>query len=127
MKRSVLLTIASVLSILFVTLHVTDDIVRGFDRAEPFDLIALLVLALWLYGVLVLPQRRWWYVITLIGGIFAAAMPAIHLRGTGINNAVQSNGGFFFLWTLFALGVLGGFSIIASVRGLVNPEWGQSR
>jgi hypothetical protein len=40
---------------------------------------------------------------------------------------VKSSGGFFFLWTLFALGVLGIFSIILSVRGLWNPQWGQSR
>jgi hypothetical protein len=52
-------------------------------------------------------------------------MPAIHLRGTGIGNIVKTSGGFFFLWTLFALGVLGVFCIILSVRGLVSPEWGQ--
>jgi hypothetical protein len=125
MKRSAMLTIASLLSILFLTLHVADDIVRGLDKAQPQNLIGLLVLAFWLYGVLVLPERRAWYIVTLIGGIFAAGMPAIHLRGTGIGNIVKSSGGFFFLWTLFALGVLGGFSIIASVRGLWNPQWGQ--
>jgi hypothetical protein len=127
MKRTVTLTIASLLSILFLTIHVSDDIVRGFDKAQPTNLIALLILAFWLYGVLVLPERRAWYIITLIGGIFAAGMPIIHLRGTGIGNTVKTSGGFFFLWTLFALGVIGGFSIIASVRGLVNPQWGQSK
>jgi ABC-type iron transport system FetAB permease component len=127
MKRSLMLTIASLLSILFLTLHVTDDIVRGMDKAQPANLIALLVMAFWMYGLLVLPERRPWYVITLIGGIIAAGMPAIHLRGTGITNIVKSSGGHFFLWTLFVLGVLGGFCIIASVRGLLNPEWGQSK
>ncbi len=125
MKRSVMLTIASLLSILFLTLHVTDDIVRGMDKARPANLIALLVLAFWMYGLLVLPERRPWYIITLLGGIAAAGMPAIHLRGTGIVNVVKSSGGYFFLWTLFALGVLGGFCIIFSVRGLLNPQWGQ--
>ncbi len=127
MKRSTLVTIASLLSILFLTLHICDDIVRGFDKAQPANLLVLLMLAFWLYGVLVLPQRRWWYAITLIGGILAAAMPAIHLRGTGTGNTVKTSGGYFFLWALFALGVLGGFCIIASVRGLVNPQWGQSK
>ena len=29
-----------------------------------------------------------------------------------------SSRGFFFIWTLWALGALGGFSVILSVRGL---------
>jgi hypothetical protein len=127
MKRSVMLTIASLLSILLFMLHVTDDIVRGMDKAGPANFIAIAILVVWLYGTLVLTERRPGYIITLIGGIMAAVMPVIHLRGTGIVNVVKSSGGFFFLCTLFALGVLGIFSIILSVRGLWNPQWGQSR
>jgi len=127
MKRSVMLTIASLLSILLIMLHVTDDIVRGMDKAGPANLIAIAILVVWLYGTLVLTERRPGYIITLIGGIIATVVPVIHLRGTGIVNVVKSSGGFFFLWTLFALGLLGIFSIILSVRGLWNPQWGQSR
>jgi hypothetical protein len=127
MKRSVMLTIASLLSILLLMLHVTDDIVRGMDKAGPANFIAIAILVVWLYGTLVLTERRPGYIITLIGGIIATVVPVIHLRGTGIVNVVKSSGGFFFLWTLFALGVLGIFSIILSVRGLWNPQWGQSR
>jgi hypothetical protein len=127
MKRSVMLTVASLLSILLLMLHVTDDIVRGMDKAGLANFIAIAILVVWLYGTLVLTERRPGYIITLIGGIIATGMPVIHLRGTGIVNVVKSSGGFFFLWTLFALGVLGIFSIILSVRGLWNPQWGQSR
>jgi hypothetical protein len=127
MKPSDVLTIASLLSILLMMLHVTDDIVRGMDKAGPANFIAISILVVWLYGTLVLTERRPGYVITLIGGIIATVVPIIHLRGTGIVNVVKSSGGFFFLWTLFALGVLGIFSIILSVRGLWNPQWGQSR
>jgi hypothetical protein len=127
MKHSVMLTIASLLSIGLIMLHVTDDIVRGMDKARPLNLIAVAIFAVWLYGTMVLAGRRSGYTITLIGGILAVAMPAIHLRGTGIVNIAKSSGGFFFLWTLFALGVLGLFSIILSVRGLVNPQWGESK
>jgi hypothetical protein len=127
MKRSVMLTIASLLSILLLMLHVTDDIVRGMDKAGPANFIAIAILVVWLYGTLALTERRPGYIITLIGGIIATVVPVIHLRGTGIVNVVKSSGGFFFLWTLFALGVLGIFSIILSVRGLWNPQWGQSR
>ena len=127
MQRSIMLTIASLLSILLLMLHVTDDIVRGMDKAGPANFIAIAILVVWLYGTLVLTERRPGYIIALIGGIIATVVPVIHLRGTGIVSVVKSSGGFFFLWTLFALGVLGIFSIILSVRGLWNPQWGQSR
>jgi len=127
MKRSVMLTIASLLSILLLLLHITDDIARGISQAGPLNLLVLPVVIVLLYGTLVLAERRSGYIITLIVGIFAAGMPAIHLRGTGIVNTVKSSGGFFFLFTLFALGMIGGFCIILSVRGLWNPQWGQSR
>lgn len=48
MKRSVMLTIASLLSILLIMLHVTDDIVRGMDKARPANLIAIAILVVWL-------------------------------------------------------------------------------
>jgi hypothetical protein len=57
MKHTTLLSIASLLSILLLTLHITDDIARGISKAESSN-IALLVLAVLLYGTLVLPARR---------------------------------------------------------------------
>jgi hypothetical protein len=66
-----MLTIASLLSILLLMLHITDDIVRGISKAESSN-IALLVLAVFLYGTLVLAQRRWGHVIMLLVGLFAA-------------------------------------------------------
>lgn len=59
MKNSVLLTITSLVSILFLILHVTDDIARGISRVGPsINFIAFPVLALILYGALVLAERR---------------------------------------------------------------------
>src|SRR5881275_3579379 len=80
MKPAVMLTIASLLSILLLTLHITDDIVRGISKAEPSN-TALLILAVFLYGTLVLAERRSGHVIMLLVGLFAAAMPVIHMRG----------------------------------------------
>src|SRR6202163_3471702 len=80
MKQNVMLTIASLLSILLLTLHITDDIVRGISKAEPSN-IALAVLVVLLYGTLVLAERRSGFVIMLLLGLFAAGMPVIHMRG----------------------------------------------
>ena len=119
-----MLTIASLLSILFLTLHITDDIVRGISKAEPSN-IALAVLVMLLYGTLVLAERRSGYAIMLLVGLFAAAMPVMHMRGAHYGQIAKSAGGFFFVWTLWALGGLGGVTVILAVRGLWNLRRGQ--
>lgn len=126
MKPHAVLVATSLLSILFLTLHVTDDIVRGISKAEPSN-TALVVLVVFLYGTLVLAERRSGYVIMLLVGLFAAGMPVIHMRGAHYGEIAKSNGGFFFVWTLWALGALGGVTIILAARGLWSRRWGQPR
>ena len=126
MKHTTMLSIASLLSILLLTLHVTDDIVRGISKAESAN-IALLVLALFLYGTLVLPERRTGHVIMLLVGFFAAAMPVIHMRGAHYGDIAKSPGGFFFVWTLWALGGIGGLTFVLSARALWNLRRDQPR
>src|ERR1700731_4721470 len=116
MKQNVLLTITSLLSILLLTLHITDDIVRGISKAESSN-TALIVLVVLLYGPLVLAERRSGHIIMLLVGLLAAAMPVMHMRGAHYGEIAKSAGGFFFVWTLWALGALGGFTFILSARG----------
>src|SRR5580693_2089683 len=117
MKQNAILVVTSLLSILLLTLHITDDIVRGISKAESSN-TALFVLAVFLYGTLVLPERRSGHVIMLVIGLLAALMPVMHMRGAHYGEIAKSPGGFFFVWTLWALGGLGGFTLILSVRGL---------
>jgi biotin transporter BioY len=126
MKDNVTLAITSLLSILLLTLHVTDDLVRGFDQAGPAN-TALLALVVFLYGTLVLSERRSGYVIMLLVGLFAAAMPVLHMRGSNYAGIARSTGGFFFVWTLWALGGLGGVTVILSARGLWSLRRGQPK
>src|ERR1700752_4608895 len=126
MKHTTMLTVASLLSLLFLTPHITDDIVRGISKAEPSN-TALLVLVVFLYGTLVLAERRSGHVIMLLIGLFAAAMPVMHMRGTHYGEIARSPGGFFFVWTLWALGGLGGVTFILSARGLWSLRRGQPR
>jgi biotin transporter BioY len=126
MRHNTTLVIASLLSILLLTLHITDDIVRGISKAESSN-IALVVLAVFLYGTLVLSERRWGQVIMLLVGLFAAGMPVIHMRGAHYPEIAQSAGGFFFVWTLWALGGLGGLTFLLSARGLWGMRRGQPR
>jgi hypothetical protein len=126
MKRNVVLSITSLLSILLLTLHVTDDIVRGISKAEPSN-IAIVVLAVFLYGTLVLAEQRSGHVIMLLVGLFAAGMPVIHMRGAHYPEIAKSAGGFFFVWTLWALGGLGVFTFVLSAQGLWAMRRGQPR
>ena len=126
MKHNAVLIIASLLSILLLTLHITDDIVRGISKAEPAN-VALLVLVVILYGTLVLGERRSGHVIMLLVGLLAAAMPVIHMRGAHYGEIAKSSGGFFFVWTLWALGGLGGLTCVLSARGLWSLRRGQPR
>ena len=130
MKQSVLLTLASVLSILLFSLHVADDIIRGFEKGGLWNLSAVLIFVTWLYGTLVLAGRRSGYIITLLGGLFSLVVPLAHMRGKGVGVAsslANSSGHLFFVWTLVAIGVTGLFSAILAARGLWSPQWGQSR
>jgi biotin transporter BioY len=117
MKHTTMLTVASLLSLLLLTLHITDDIVRGVSKAESSN-IALLVLAVLLYGTLVFPERRSGHVIILLIGLMAAAMPVMHMRGAHYGEIAKSPGGFFLVWVLWARGGVGGFTLILSARGL---------
>ena len=126
MKHNLLLTITSLLSILLISLHFVDDIVRGISPPGAENLIAVLILLVWLYGTLMLKERRAGYVIMLLGGLFAAAMPVVHMTGRSYAEIAVSSGGFFFVWTLLALGVTGLFSVILAVRCLWNPKWGEA-
>ena len=124
MKQKVMLTIASLLSILLLTLHITDDIVRGISKAESSN-SALAVLVVLLYGTLVLAERRSGHVIMFVVGLFAAGMPVLHMRGAHYPEIAASSGGFFFVWTLWALGGLGGVTLILSSRRLWSLRRGQ--
>ena len=121
MKHNLLLTIASVLSVLLFTFHLADDIVRGIEPGTVSNLTAVPIFVVWLYGTLVLAERRSGYIITLLGSLLSLAVPILHMRGKGVGVAsgiANSDGGFFFVWTLIALGVTALFSVILSASGL---------
>lgn len=127
MKHDRLLTITSLLSIFLLSLHLADDIVRGLSAPGADNLVAILILFVWLCGTLVLSGRLAGYVIMLLGAIFAAGMPVIHMTGRSYGEIAVSSGGLFFVWTLLALGVTGGFSLILAVHGLWSLIRGKRR
>ena len=130
MKQSVLLTLTSLLTLLFLLLHLADDIVRGFEKGGLSNLLAVPIAVIWLYGTLVLAERRSGYVIVLLGSLLGAYVPYLHFKAAGgvVGRGIAaSSGALFWVWTLLAIGVCAVFSVILSAHGLWKLQWGRSR
>jgi hypothetical protein len=132
-KHNLMLTITSLLTILLMTLHLTSDTIHakvGTPEAGGSTLVAVPILVIWLYGTLVLAERRSGYIIMLVGSLLGLGMPVVHVMGAGgvfRGEIAKSSPAFLFVWTLHALGVTGMFSLILSVRGLWSLQRGQPR
>jgi hypothetical protein len=124
MKEKLTLTISSLLSILFMSFHMTQDTLHahlGNPEAGGSTLVVVPILVVWLYGTLLLAERRSGIIIMLVGSILAMAMPIFHVMGPkGFFSGEMSkySGAFLFFWTFFVLGVTGMLSFILAVRAL---------
>ena len=120
MKHQLTLTITSLLSILLCSFHLTDDIVRGFEKGGLANLTAVPIFVLWLYGTLVLAGRRSGYVVILLASLLGMGVPVLHTWGSGLvgGRIANSSGIFFWVWTLIALAVTSLFSVILAAQGL---------
>ncbi|MDP9278752.1 MAG: hypothetical protein M3P00_04965 [Gemmatimonadota bacterium] len=129
MNHKVTLTITSLLSTLLFGLHWADEVARGLETGTVSALGGVLILVVWLYGTLVLRERRSGYIITLVGGIFGLGVLILHMQGAGIvgRRIANTSGIFFWVTTLIALGVTSTFSAILSAWGLRSVRRGQSR
>lgn len=125
MKKTTMLTVASLLSFLLLTFHLTGDIVYGWEPGRLANLIGVVLISgVWLCGVLLLRERLVGRIIMLLGALLSLFVPYVHMsgaKGVGVASRLSGHSGhFFFVWTLIALGVLGFFSVILSVLEL----WG---
>lgn len=121
MKPHLLLVVTSLLSILLLSIHIAEDIVLGFAGGGLVNLMGIGILLVYLCATLLWSDRRWGLIILLLGSLLAAAMPVLHMMGAGVG-IKRSAGAFFFVWTLYALGVTGTFGILLSARELWNAQ-----
>jgi hypothetical protein len=121
MKPNLTLTITSLLTILFLTFHLSDEITRGMEPGRLNMVIPVFVLAGWTYAAIALSGRRSGYIILLLGAIIGTGVPILHMSGaTGLvsSRIANSRGAFFWVWQNFTLGVVSACSLILAVRGL---------
>ena len=124
-RHNLFLTIASLLSILFTSFHLADEVVRGIEPGGLNNVTAIAILLVWVYGTLMLAERRSGYVIMLLGSVLGSGIPVLHMTRAGLvgGRIAHTSGMFFWVWTLMSLGVTSTFSLILSARGLWSLPW----
>jgi hypothetical protein len=114
-----LLSVTSILSVLLLALHISQDIIFGFDRAGLNHLVGVAILLVVVCGAVLLRERVVGKVIMLLGGVMAAGMLPLHMRNGLHPEFLQKSGALLFIWTLYLLGVNGTFSAILAIRALL--------
>ena len=66
MKRNLALSVVSVVTIFLITVHLADDVVFGFEDGRRSYLVVAPILGIWLYAALMVSERRWACVVTLL-------------------------------------------------------------
>jgi hypothetical protein len=97
-----MLTITSLLSILLLIFHLSDEVVRGFEPGGTNNITGALILVVWLCGTLALNGRRSGFIIILLGSILGTGIPVLHMTGAGLVGPRVVNSGrvLFWVWTL---------------------------
>ena len=118
MKQNDLLSVTSILSVLLLALHISQDIVFGLDRAGLNHLVGVAILVVIVCGAVLLRERLSGRVIMLLGGVMAASMLPLHMRNGLRPEFLERSGALLFIWTLYVLGVTGAFSVVLAVLAL---------
>jgi hypothetical protein len=119
LKHNPALIVLSLLNALFFGLHLTGDVVFGLERGGREILVGVLILAVYLYGAVGLPDRLAGYIVLLLGGLASAGLPVIHTMGRPLGERfAQLPGGFLFIWTLLTTGATGLVAFVLSVQAI---------
>ena len=118
MNERAALTWTSIVGVLLFIVHWAQDVAFGIDRVGLQSYGGVGLMLLWLLGATILRDGRAGKVIVLLFSILAAAMPALHLKGTRIGEIVRGEGGLLYLLVLLTLAVTAAFSTVLAVRAL---------
>ncbi len=129
MKQPNILLVTSVLSIVLVLFHVSDDIVRGFEPGGLKHIQTTLTMGIWLYGTVALTGRRSGYIVMLLGALLGSLVSLAHMRGAGLVGGRIANTDGMLLWVFpqLLLGVTAFVSVLLAAQGLWSLRRGQPR
>jgi hypothetical protein len=122
MKHDRILLVTSLLSILLVLFHVSDDIVRGIDPGGFKQIQTILTMSVWMYGTLALAGRRSGYIVMLLGALLGSLVSIAHMRGVGMVGGRIANTDGMLLWVFpqLLLGVTASISVVLAAQALWN-------
>jgi hypothetical protein len=110
--------IMALIIMMLLTLHLSQDVVYGYEPSTLQTLAFVPIGAAWLYFTLALAGRRGGYVLLLLGGFLAAVVPFVHMSSRGVRaEVVHSPGGLIFMWTLMALAISAGVAFLLALHG----------
>jgi hypothetical protein len=116
MTNKNLLAGTSLLSVLLLSFHLAQDALHaraGTIEAGKGNLVAILILFVFLAGPVLLAERRSGRIIMMLCALFSLGMPLLHFSlGADLNRQKQA---LFFVWCLIALGVSGLLAIFLYV------------
>ena len=129
MKDNITLTITALLTILLMTFHIAEDIVRGFEPGGLKNIQTILTFFIFFYGTVALAGRRSGYIIILLGSLLGCLVSIAHMLGAGLvgGRIANSGGKLFWVWTVLALGITALFSVVRSARALWKFSWRRAR
>ncbi|MGQ0798545.1 MAG: hypothetical protein ACT4NL_00330 [Pseudomarimonas sp.] len=135
MKNDTLLALLSITAVWLTSCHLADDIMRGFEPSGIENLRGIAILSVWFIATLMWVdwrgacygrrRRALGYTVVLLGSLLALVIPALHFSGRGVAEVIPTAGGYFFIWTLWALGITGGACLMFALLGfwsLRRPE-----
>ncbi|HXV85858.1 MAG TPA: hypothetical protein VD793_04120, partial [Gemmatimonadales bacterium] len=96
--------------------HLTGDVVFGLEEGGREILVGVLILAVYLYGAVGLPERLAGSIILLLGGLASAALPVLHTGRPLGERFAELPGGFWFIWTLLTMGATGLVAFVLAVQ-----------
>jgi hypothetical protein len=123
MKQTALLTMTSLILLVLSTIHLADDIVRGFEKGQLSNLTVIPLCLVWLYGAVMLADRPTGHVIVFLTSLLGMFVPYVHMSGRGVgleSRIAHTEGALLFVWTLLAMGAIGAFGVVLSARALWN-------
>jgi hypothetical protein len=120
MSQTAVLVVMSLLSNFLVLLHVSEDIVRGYEPGGLKQIQTLLTMGVWLYGTVGLAGRRAGYVIVLLGSLLGTVVSLAHMRGVGMvgGRIANSDGMLPWVFTQILLGVVASVTVVLAAQGL---------
>jgi hypothetical protein len=129
MTHNAVLAATSLMSIVLVLLHVSDDIVRGFEPGGLKHIQTCLTMGVWLYGTVALSGRRSGYIVMLLGSLLGTVVSIAHMRGAGMvgGRIANSDGMLLWVFTQLLLGVVASVSVVLAAQGLWRWRRGQPK